>query len=42
MIRVFSSRGNEIIYREDKFVKGKKLSSLISYDLIAKEIFGFR
>ncbi len=33
----FSSRRNEIIYREDKFVKGKKLSSLISYDLIARK-----
>lgn len=33
----FSSRGNEIIYRENKFVKGKRFSSVMSYDLVAKK-----
>jgi len=28
---------NEIIYREDKFVKGKRFSSLVSYDLVTKK-----
>lgn len=33
----FSNSGNEIIYREDKFVKGKRFSSVMSYDLAAKK-----
>ncbi len=33
----FSSKGNEIIYRENRFVKGKKFSSVVSYDLVTKK-----
>ena len=28
---------NEILYRDDKFVRGKKFSSLISYDMVSKK-----
>ena len=33
----FSPVSNEILFREDKFVKGKRFSSLLSYDVAAKK-----
>lgn len=33
----FSSVSNEILFREDKFVRGKRFSSLLSYDVTAKK-----
>lgn len=33
----FSSVSNEILFREDKFVRGKRFSSLLSYDVAAKK-----
>jgi len=32
-----SSVSNEILFREDKFIKGKRFSSLLAYDMIAKK-----
>lgn len=33
----FSSSNGEIIYREDQFINGKRLSSLFAYDMVAKK-----
>lgn len=33
----FNSLNNEILFREDKFIKGKRFSSLLSYDMSAKK-----
>lgn len=33
----FSTVGNEILFREDKFINGKRFSSLMSFDLITKK-----
>lgn len=33
----FSSVSNEILFREDKFINGKKYSSLLSYDMTANK-----
>jgi hypothetical protein len=33
----FSSINNEILFREDKFIKGKRFSSLLSYDLSSRK-----
>lgn len=33
----FSSVGSEVLFREDKFVKGKRFSSLLSYDAATKK-----
>lgn len=33
----FSSVTGEVIYREDKFVKGKRFSSLLAYDAVSKK-----
>lgn len=33
----FSTFANEIIFREDKFIQGKRISSINSYDLVSKK-----
>lgn len=34
----FSSKGSEVLFRENNFVRGKKFSSLRSYDLAVKKV----